>query len=250
MSMNKREKYPNTIGTINLSPQFNRPQQGQLYALHATKRKSKQQAEAKQHSKTRTAEARFFKPRFKIADHVYVLLCTKRSEVPSISAVAWSLSSPGNLCATKHVGATSVSTRVGVHRVEERFEAQNRSHQNGQQKTRYVYATRLPSFCGQMLSPNCSWLPAHTQFGRNSHELTRAPPQTHWPENWTHKSETTERNLLSQESLIETLFLRGRNFCKIFNMSSPNPVDRRASERQESLRCQRLPRHTRRTHYR
>ena len=49
MNMNKSEKCPNTIGTINLPPQFNRPQQGLLYALHTTKRKSKQQAGAKQH---------------------------------------------------------------------------------------------------------------------------------------------------------------------------------------------------------
>ena len=96
MSMNKSEKCPNTIGTINLSPQFNRPQQGLLYALHTTKRKSKQQAEAKQHSKTRTAEARFFRPHFNVADHFYVMLCTRRGEVPSISVVAWSLSSPEN----------------------------------------------------------------------------------------------------------------------------------------------------------
>ena len=44
----------------------------------------------------RTAETRFFKPHFNVADHFYVMLCTRRGEVPSISVVARSLSSPEN----------------------------------------------------------------------------------------------------------------------------------------------------------
>ena len=92
MKTNKSEKCPNTIGTINLSPQFNRPQQGLLYALHTTKRESKQQAKAKQHSKPEQQKPDFFKPHFNVADHLYVMLCMSLGEVPSISAVARSLS--------------------------------------------------------------------------------------------------------------------------------------------------------------
>ena len=97
MSMNKSEKCPNTIGTINLSPQFNRPQQGLLYALHTTKRKSKQQAEAKQHSKTEQQ-----KPDSSNRTSMWLItfmLCCARgvAKFPaSLSSRGLSLSSPEN----------------------------------------------------------------------------------------------------------------------------------------------------------
>ena len=114
MSMNKSEKCPNTIGTINLSPQFNRPQQGLLYALHTTKRKSKQQAEAKQHSKTKQQKPDSSN-RTSMGLITFMLCCAR-----GVAKFPASLSSRGlslvarKQCATKHVGATSVSTRVGV----------------------------------------------------------------------------------------------------------------------------------------
>ena len=90
-NITKKKKKP----TINLPPQFARSQQGLLYALQITRRKSEQQAGAKQHP-TKKTETRFFKPRFNVADHFYVLLCTRRGEVYSISAVVRSLSSLEN----------------------------------------------------------------------------------------------------------------------------------------------------------
>ena len=96
MNINKSEKCLNTIGTINLPPQLNRPQQGLLYALHTTKGKSKQQARAKQHSNHFLCYV--VHEAWRSSQH----LCCR-----AVSLVA------RKQCAIKHVGASRIAMGVG-----------------------------------------------------------------------------------------------------------------------------------------
>ena len=79
MKMNKSEKCPNTIYTrINLSPQFNRLQQGLLYAPANHEEEIKTTRRSKTTLQNRTAEARFFRPHFNVADHEAWRSCARR----------------------------------------------------------------------------------------------------------------------------------------------------------------------------
>ena len=124
----------------------------------------------------RTAEARFLKPRFNVADHFYVLLCTRRDEVPSISAVARSLSSPENNAPQNTLEQQELQWVLGENHAEER---NGRKPQKNEIKKsiRNVHATPLSSVCGQSVNPNCSSFPAHTQHCRNLRKFTSASHQ-------------------------------------------------------------------------
>ena len=144
---------------ISLSPQFNRPQQGLLYALQTTKRKSKQQAGAKQQS-----------------NHFYVMMCTRRGGVPSISVVARSLSRRPKTM--RHKTRWNIKNCSGCWAKTTLKSEMDVNHKNEMKNNfRNVHATPLSSVCGQSINPNCSLFPAHSQHCRNLHTFTSASHQ-------------------------------------------------------------------------